>query len=198
MSKTEIAAAGPKEEAWEANPAMRLERGFNRVWQSRMAGLPMLHPRVHVQAVGFRKWKYFWLGIIVTPWCMNVILAKGLPSKWKSIPEGRRLNYPFPAGLYDFISVKDRILGEYQMCSLMSPLDEVVSDHALAVEIAKAALDELMKPEKEPEDLGQPIPPFEREINPEAVEKAVENAMVRPMSRRTFFRRKPETEGNEQ
>ena len=52
----------------------------------------MLHPRVHVQAVGFHKWKYFWLGIIVTPWCMNVILAKGQPSKWKSIPEGRRLH----------------------------------------------------------------------------------------------------------
>ena len=92
----------------------------------------MLHPRVHVQAVGFHKWKYFWLGIIVTPWCMNVILAKGQPSKWKSIPEGRRLHYPFPAGIYDFISVKDRILGEYQMCSLMSPLEEVVSDHDMA------------------------------------------------------------------
>ena len=117
----------------------------------------MLHPRVHVQAVGFHKWKYFWLGIIVTPWCMNVILAKGQPSKWKSIPEGRRLHYPFPAGMYDFISVKDRILGEYQMCSLMSPLEEVVSDHEMAVEIAKAALEELMKPEQEPE-----FPPFSR------------------------------------
>ena len=123
----------------------------------------MLHPRVHVQAVGFHKWKYFWLGIIVTPWCMNVILAKGQPSKWKSIPEGRRLHYPFPAGIYDFISVKDRILGEYQMCSLMSPLEEVVSDHDMAVEIAKAALEELMKPEQEPE-LGEPIPAIQPEV----------------------------------
>lgn len=123
------------------------------------------HPRVHVQAVGFHKWKYFWLGIIVTPWCMNVILAKGQPSKWKSIPEGRRLHYPFPAGIYDFISVKDRILGEYQMCSLMSPLEEVVSDHDMAVEIAKAALEELMKPEQEPE-LGEPIPAIRLKCRP--------------------------------
>jgi [NiFe] hydrogenase assembly HybE family chaperone len=136
-----------------------------------MQGLPMLHPRVHVQAVGFHKWKYFWLGIIVTPWCMNVILAKGQPSKWKSIPEGRRLHYPFPAGIYDFISVKDRILGEYQMCSLMSPLEEVVSDHDMAVEIAKAALEELMKPEQEPE-LGEPIPAIQPEVDPETIEKA--------------------------
>ena len=139
----------------------------------------MLHPRVHVQAVGFHKWKYFWLGIIVTPWCMNVILAKGQPSKWKSIPEGRRLHYPFPAGMYDFISVKDRILGEYQMCSLMSPLEEVVSDHEMAVEIAKAALEELMKPEQEP------------------IEKAVETAINRPISRRSFLRPKNTSEDQE-
>lgn len=156
----------------------------------------MLHPRVHVQAVGFHKWKYFWLGIIVTPWCMNVILAKGQPSKWKSIPEGRRLHYPFPAGMYDFISVKDRILGEYQMCSLMSPLEEVVSDHEMAVEIAKAALEELMKPEQEPE-LGEPIPAIQPEVDPEAIEKAVETVINRPISRRSFLRPKNTSEDQE-
>ena len=156
----------------------------------------MLHPRVHVQAVGFRKWKYFWLGSIVTPWCMNVILAKGQPSKWKSIPEGRRLHYPFPAGIYDFISVKDRILGEYQMCSLMSPLEEVVSDHDMAVEIAKAALEELMKPEQEPE-LGEPIPAIQPEVDPETIEKAVETAINRPISRRSFLRPKATQEEQE-
>ena len=156
----------------------------------------MLHPRVHVQAIGFHKWKYFWLGIIVTPWCMNVILAKGQPSKWKSIPEGRRLHYPFPAGIYDFISVKDRILGEYQMCSLMSPLEEVVSDHDMAVEIAKAALEELMKPEQEPE-LGEPIPAIQPKVDPEAIEKAVETAINRPISRRSFLRPKATQEEQE-
>ena len=160
MNETKTPATPQNEEPWEPNPALRLERGFERIWKTRMMGLPMLHPRVRVQAVGFRRWKYFWLGVIVTPWCMNLILSKGQPSKWKSVAEGRRLNYPFPAGLYDFICVRDRILGEYQMCSLMSPLDEVVADHEMAVEIAKYSLDELMKPAGEPE-LGTPIPAFD-------------------------------------
>ena len=123
----------------------------------------MLHPRVHVQAVGFHKWKYFWLGIIVTPWCMNVILAKGQPSKWKSIPRRTppALSRSRP-GCMIFISVKDRILGEYQMCSLMSPLEEVVSDHEMAVEIAKAALEELMKPETGTGTPASRFPPFSR------------------------------------
>ena len=176
-------------EPWEPSPAERLERGFTRIWQTRMMGLPMLHPRVQVQAVGFRRWKYFWLGIIVTPWCMNIILSKGQPSKWKSIPEGKRLLYPFPAGKYDFICVRDRILGEYQMCSLMSPLDEVITDHQMAVEVAQAALDELMKPEAPPE-LGTPIPAFTKEVDPEMIEKAVAATIEKPISRRAFLRPK--------
>ncbi len=56
------------------------------------------------------------------------------------------------------------------MCSLMSPLEEVVSDHDMAVEIAKAALEELMKPEQEPE-LGEPIPAIQPEVDPETIEK---------------------------
>lgn len=52
----------------------------------------------------------------------------------------------------------------------MSPLEEVVSDHDIAVEIAKAALEELMKPEQEPE-LGEPIPAIQPKVDPEAIEK---------------------------
>ena len=57
----------------------------------------MLHPRVHVQAVGFHKWKYFWLGIIVTPWCMNVILAKGQPSGALTSVHRAELRFTQPA-----------------------------------------------------------------------------------------------------
>ena len=75
----------------------------------------------------------------------------------------------------------------------MSPLEEVVSDHEMAVEIAKAALEELMKPEQEPE-LGEPIPAIQPEVDPEAIEKAVETAINRPISRRSFLRPKNTSE----
>lgn len=177
--------AGP--EAWAPSPAHRLEQGFEEIRAERMKGLPFLHPNVGIEAVGFQKWDGYWLGVMVTPWCMNLILSEGVASKWRSIPEGRRLNYRFPAGIYDFISVRDKTLGEYQMCSLMSPLDDVVENHALAVEIAKASLLEIMKPGAEPE-LGEPIPSFTKEVDPAAVEKACETLIEKPLSRRSFFR----------
>ena len=82
------------------------------------------------------------------------------------------------------------------MCSLMSPLEEVVSDHDMAVEIAKAALEELMKPEQEPE-LGEPIPAIQPEVDPETIEKAVETTINRPISRRSFLRPKATQEEQE-
>ena len=39
-----------------------------------MAGVPMLNPALRVQAVGFRHWQSHWLGVLVTPWFMNLML----------------------------------------------------------------------------------------------------------------------------
>ena len=182
MQKSEVSAV------WKPNPASRLEAGFKYIHQNRMKGLPFLHPKVKVHAVGFKKWTNFWLGVMVTPWAINLILCEGEEGYWKSVPEGKKLHYQFPAGLYDFISVKDKILGEYKMCSLLSPLEEITDDQ-MAVEVAYAALDEIMKDEQ-PEDEGTPMVESKREVEEEAVEKAVENTLSKPISRRSFFRRK--------
>ncbi len=170
------------------NPAERLEKGFQQILETRMKGLPFVHPNVKIHAVGFQKWTYFWWGIMVTPWAINSVLTEGVPEKWKSVPEGVKLHYEFPAGLYDFISVKDDILGEYKMCSLLSPLDEI-KDDAMALEVAEQAIKEFLK-DKEPDEEGTPIQYSPRLPDPEAVGKAVEKKLSKPMSRRSFFRRK--------
>lgn len=186
-SKKTISQTNQNPPPWQPNPAQKLERGFKRIQTSRMLGMPFLHPKVQVEAVGFKKWKYFWLGIMITPWAINIILTKGDPTRWKSVPSGKKLHYEFPAGLYDFISVHDNILGEYQMCSLISPLVEI-SDHKMAHEVADAALLELMKPRQEQEDLGTPLKPAEKEIDSDAIEKAIQNSMQKPVARRSFIK----------
>ncbi len=69
-----------------------------------------------------------------------------------------------------------------------SPLEEITDDQ-MAVEVAYAALDEIMKDEQ-PEEEGTPMVESKREVEEEAVEKAVENTLSKPISRRSFFRRK--------
>ncbi len=176
---------GETQGIWKENPSKRLEAGFKYIYRNRMNGLPFLHPKVKVHAIGFKKWTHFWFGVIVTPWAINLILCEGEEGFWKSVPEGKKLHYQFPAGLYDFISVKDKILGEYKMCSLLSPLEEI-KDDKMAIEVAFAALDEIMKDEA-PEEEGTPLVESKREINQEALAEAVEDTLNRPVSRRKIL-----------
>lgn len=122
---------------------------------------------------------------MITPWAINLILAPGDLEKWKSVPSGKKLHYEFPAGLYDFISVKDEILGEYQMCSMISPLSTLeFQSHAFAVEVAEAILVEMMKPEGEPEQ-GQELTPSPAPSEP--IGEKVEKILNKEVSRREMF-----------
>ena len=44
--------------------------------------------------------------------------------------------------------------------------------------------------DEQPEEEGTPMVESKREVEEEAVEKAVENTLSKPISRRSFFRRK--------
>ncbi len=174
-----------KRVTWLPSPAKKLENGFRKIERERMRGLPICNPHVKCQAVGFQKWMYFWFGVMVTPWAINLILSPGDLKKWKSVPSGKKLHYEFPAGLYDFISVKDEILGEYQMCSMISPLSTLeFQSHAFAVEVAEAILVEMMKPEGEPEQ-GEELTPSPAPSEP--LEEKVEKILNQEVSRRKIF-----------
>ncbi|MBQ8829040.1 MAG: [Burkholderiaceae bacterium] len=167
---------------WEENPSKKLEIRFRRI-QETMSSLPICHPKVQVQAVDFSPWKYFWLGIMVTPWSINLILSPGDRSRWKSVPKGKKLHYRFPAGIFDFISVHDQDLGEYQMCSMLSPLSEI-TDHEMAILVARSILSELTKPETE-EEAGTPFNSIP--INEEKISERIEKNLKQKINRRNFF-----------
>ncbi len=167
---------------WEENPSEKLEIRFRQI-QKTMSSLPIYHPKVRVQAVDFSPWKYFWLGIMVTPWSINLILFPGDRSHWKSVPKGKKLHYKFSAGIFDFISVHDQSLGEYQMCSMLSPLSEI-TDHEMAILVAKSILNELTKPEAE-EEIGTPFKPTQ--INEEKISERIEKNLNQKINRRNFF-----------
>ena len=119
------------------DPSPRLEAAFRDI-ETRMRGLPFVNPRVGIEAVGFAPWKTYWLGVMVTPWCMNLVLLPRDPAAWRRLPIGEKRRYVFPAGNYDFVSAHDPAIGEYFVCSLFSPLLEF-TDHATARETARLA-----------------------------------------------------------
>ena len=78
-----------RDEALRESPAPALERTF-RAAAARMAGLAVVNPALRVEAVGFAPWQGCWLGVVVTPWCMNLVLAPLDPVMWQPLERGDR------------------------------------------------------------------------------------------------------------
>ena len=127
---------------WSENPAARVEAAFRAIAAGRMRGLPLVNAALEVEAVGFAHWDAHWLGCLVTPWFMNLVLLPREAAAWPSVPAGDKVAYRFPAGVYDFIAGREEAIGEYQACSLFSPMLEF-ADHESARLTAQAALQAL-------------------------------------------------------
>jgi len=127
------------------SPAGALQRAFDAVWRQRMSDMPMLNPALAVEALGFRPWGEHWLGIVITPWFMNLVLMPRVSGKWQPIGERETRHYVFPAGVFEFIGARESTLGDYQACSLFSPMFEF-ADQQEAHDTALAALEALFDP----------------------------------------------------
>jgi len=176
------AAAGPQ--PLLPDPSPRLNTAFRAIAR-RMDGLNFVNPAIDVEAVAFAPWESHWLGAMVTPWCINLMLLPRDTSGWTSLPQGRKLRYAFPAGEYEFISSRDDAVGEYQMCSLISPVLEL-PDHATARQVAELARAALLDP------ANAPVPETPRaaedaELRPGPIAQIKEQAAA-PMSKRDFLR----------
>ena len=124
------------------SPAAALQQAFDGILDQQMRDLPMLNPALRVEAVGFRPWRDHWLGILFTPWFMNLVLMPRVTAKWQPIRERESRHHVFPAGVFEFIGARHATLGDYQACSLFSPMFEF-ADQREARQTAVAALEAL-------------------------------------------------------
>lgn len=109
------------------NPSELVEQTYFRVQQERMADVPILNPALSVEAIDFQRWQGHWLGIVVTPWCMSVLLVPGCADNWVWTSENKRRFVTFPAGEFAFLGSEEAELGEFQSCSLFSPMGKFTS-----------------------------------------------------------------------
>jgi len=156
------------------DPSARLEAAFTRIWRTRMEGLPFLNPNLRVQAVGFRPWGGDWLGALVTPWSVNLVLLPG-DGPWTSLPVGGERIVALPAGRFRFIAGHDEDLGEHHACSLFSPAQEF-GEHETARAVAEASLAALFDAS------------HDRIADAEAVNASLEEAPPARVSKRDFLK----------
>jgi [NiFe] hydrogenase assembly HybE family chaperone len=171
------------------DPSLRLVDAFRAV-ATRMDGLAFINPALDVEAVGFAPWQGHWLGVLLTPWFMNLILAPRDVASWRPLLPGEKRRYPFPAGAFDFIGARDDLAGEYQMCSLFSPLLHFDDQETarLVANLARDALLDAGNAEKPDLPLGNLSPlPSPATAVPGPLEK-LEAQLDAPQSKRDFLR----------
>lgn len=136
-------------------PTVRAElfaQRFREIATTRMRGLPLLNPVLSVEAVGFAHQQIGpepacgLLGVLVTPWCMNLIW---LPDESRDRPaDGEARDYLIGGERLSFIGAHDETFGHYQSCSLFSPMFEF-ADSRSAFDTATQVLALLRQPPRE-------------------------------------------------
>ncbi len=154
-----------------------LERVFQRILETSMSDVPICNDKLKVEAIAYGPVETEWLGVLVTPWCMNfMLLCTEETEGWDVKRTGLKFNHIFPAGRFEFISGKDDELGPYRMCSLFSPMFQF-GDHNSAMQTAALSLKTLMDATE-----GEDISEQEKEMNmiwrgeyPEEPQEAVDD-----------------------
>jgi [NiFe] hydrogenase assembly HybE family chaperone len=136
----------PGAEASTARRARALATLFRHVAATRMAGIPILHPKLEVQAVGFAPEPdgHACVGVLLTPWFMNLVRLP-LAGDEAMAPIGVSARRRVGGEVFDFIGADEAGFGRYESCSLFSPMGDF-ADHAAALATAQAVLDELRRP----------------------------------------------------
>ncbi|MFO1317932.1 MAG: [NiFe]-hydrogenase assembly chaperone HybE [Burkholderiales bacterium] len=148
------------------DPSAALVASF-RAAAVRMAGLGFVNPALAVEAIGFACRDGRWLGVVLTPWCMNLVVAPCDPRAWPPVAPGAKVRLSFPAGDFDFVGAHDAAVGEYLACSLFSPVQEF-ADQATARLVARLALAALLDARTadapEPRERGMAAPLSRRDL----------------------------------
>lgn len=142
--------------AWSQSRVQTLEQVFAHIAATRMRDVPVQNEALRVQAVGFApqtdadggEWL---LGILVTPWFMNLVcLPMDLARAGETVPGvGQKASRQIGNQTFEFIGAHEDGIGAFACCSLFSPMFEF-ADHAAAVATACEILNLLRAPASTP------------------------------------------------
>ena len=85
---------------------------YETIYEERMRDLPIVNPRLAVEAVGFEQWEGKELGVLITPWCMNLVLLPDT-AEYADLSQGKRVQCQFPSGPCELAVYQDEELGTY-------------------------------------------------------------------------------------
>ncbi len=119
----------------------------------KMIGLPIYNGALKIEMVGFRPYQDMYAGVVITPWCMNIVLLPQDAAAQPAAAIGASRQHVFPSGSYSFIMGRMEPIGALETCSLFSPMDEFpdmeaakLAANAVAEALFEAPEEEAPKP----------------------------------------------------
>lgn len=156
------------------NPAPRVLAHYRRFQAQLTQGGNAGQAGISVDIAGFRRYQGDWVGAVVTPWFIHLLLLPGGGTLWRNLPAGETLRAGFPAGDLEFTTQTqdDPDLPTHAFATVVAPLDGL-PDQDAALSSAMQAMRLIFEPASAP-------PP-----GPEAPD----TPPAAPLDRRGFFRR---------
>lgn len=115
-----------------------LLHAYRLTGEAHVHGLPIYNNRLEVEAVGFEFWESRPLGVVITPWFMNLTLLPNNQDHWLGLELGSRRVWMLPSGPYEFLVSPVQGIGVVQALSLFTtvtdfPDQQTARDVALGV-----------------------------------------------------------------
>jgi len=121
---------------------LQLVARFTHIGENAMRELPIYNHALQVDAIGFELTEAGWLGVLITPWFINVMLLPKQKQEAK-MPLGEKVTHELVSGEHEFIVGEDDELGRYDFITLASPTLRYKS-HQAARDAAQKALGKLL------------------------------------------------------
>jgi len=137
-----------------------LEAVYRDTVQPRMQELPVYNPALRVEARGFRVRDGRRSGVLITPWCMNLLLLPVDGDSWAGLAPGTQVEVAFPAGTYRMtLSMPAGTASHLSLTLFTTVLD--FADQQTAQQVADEVLERLYQAEEE----GECADPVSAEID---------------------------------
>ena len=102
----------------------RLVADFREIWHAKMRDVPMVNKLLSVEAVAFQLVDGRPLGVLISPWFMNLVLLPAEGEDWSDLVAGQKELISFPSGAYEFLHNTREQTGGYKACSLFSMMGD--------------------------------------------------------------------------
>ena len=122
-----------------------LVASFERIGGESMRGLPFYNEALSVEAVGFDRLGDGWLGVLITPWFMNLMLVSEQPIPYVEAANGKKRTVELPGGPVKFLCGGTEDFGMFDAHSIASAMN-VYRSQAQARAAARLALARMRTP----------------------------------------------------